>query len=382
MITLMRESMPDYMAMKRLEEHTKNKDSYAEKRWDSLSNLPENKEIMAALNMMHLHYTETYHHSSAYVFEDEGNNSVYYLSVARNRTNTECGVLLHVFSVRVEGAQEQVEKLEKFLEPYKHAEKEGHIEVTFTYYAHGHVMDYERQILCPTWEELKHNYRNQQDIESLMQLENPYEHGKLIFWYGDTGTGKTFLIRSLMREWKGRAQFFYIMDAENFFTHSDYMFENLVRDLPKSGRRRVAHSRANVREQEEYMFRVFIIEDALDLLLKENRKKMSPAMARLLNLTEGIIGQGFRVLVLITSNEDVTAVDPAFMRPGRCLQFLEFPSFDSNEAAEWLKRQELAADLHLVRGKGGNMTLAELYALKPGKKLKLAEPVRKVGFVK
>jgi hypothetical protein len=46
-------------------------------------------------------------------------------------------------------------------------------------------------------------------------------------------------------------------------------------------------------------------------------------LSRLLNLTDGLLGQGRRVLAAITTNEDIRVLHPAATRPGRCLAQIE-----------------------------------------------------------
>ena len=41
-------------------------------------------------------------------------------------------------------------------------------------------------------------------------------------------------------------------------------------------------------------------------------------LSRFLNVVDGLIGQGSRILVLVTTNEELGALHPAIARPGRC----------------------------------------------------------------
>jgi hypothetical protein len=224
--------------------------------------------------------------------------------------------------------------------------------ITFSYMTPHGAGYYNRNIECPKWNEVRENYTNAPQIEWLLNLDRPLDYGKLIFWYGKPGTGKTYCIRLLMREWKDKANFIYVLDPEQLFGKAGYLIDSLLHEPEESRPKKEA--------KEKSRLKVLIIEDALDFLLEENRKDMSAAMSRLLNLTEGIVGQGFKVLVLITSNEQVGQIDPAFIRAGRCLQMLEFLPFTVRSGKYWLE----------VHGKNcaldGEKTLADLYAmLKP-----------------
>jgi hypothetical protein len=76
-------------------------------------------------------------------------------------------------------------------------------------------------------------------------------------------------------------------------------------------------------------------------------------MSRLLNLTDGILGHGLRVLLLITTNEPIRGLHPAVVRPGRCLADVQFRPFTRAEAEAWLGR--------VAPVPSGDLTLAELY---------------------
>ena len=59
-------------------------------------------------------------------------------------------------------------------------------------------------------------------------------------------------------------------------------------------------------------------------------------LGRLLNLCDGILGHGLRVLVLLTTDEDLGQLHPAVTRPGRCLSQIEFEPLLIAAARRWL----------------------------------------------
>ena len=59
-------------------------------------------------------------------------------------------------------------------------------------------------------------------------------------------------------------------------------------------------------------------------------------LSRFLNVVDGLIGQGLRVLVLVTTNEPIRKLHPAVARPGRCAANVEFAPLAADEAAAWL----------------------------------------------
>jgi hypothetical protein len=272
-------------------------------------------------------------------------------------------------------------KVDEFLEPILDHETRDKLNVSFIFNTKRGMRAHDQRIVCPSWKNIRGNYANAEKIDKLLKLEKPDEHGKLIFWHGTPGTGKTFCIRALMQEWRRRADMIYIMDPEDFFGEPAYMFEALMMDEDYHGRRpRFLDDDEDDEDLEKDRFKLLIVEDALDLILADNRRSMSAPMSRLLNLTEGIVGQGFRMVVLVTTNEDITNVDEAFMRPGRCIQSLEFPKLSTQRSEEWLKKHglrgdEISAEQH---------TLAELYQVVHEKQLLVegAPEAKPIGFMR
>jgi len=87
---------------------------------------------------------------------------------------------------------------------------------------------------------------------------------------------------------------------------------------------------------DEGRWRLLILEDAGELIAADARAVTGQALSRLLNVADGLLGQGTRTLVLITTNEPVGKLHPAARRPGRCLADIEFTAFPPSEANEWL----------------------------------------------
>ena len=106
--------------------------------------------------------------------------------------------------------------------------------------------------------------------------------------------------------------------------------------------------------------RLMILEDCANLFSSKGRS--SPGFNRLLNSTDGLMGQGQRVIYLLTANEQIEDIDRAVIRAGRCLQRLEVAPLDSSEAEKWLGKHKL--DPILRRELPSNYCLADLYELK------------------
>ena len=103
-----------------------------------------------------------------------------------------------------------------------------------------------------------------------------------------------------------------------------------------------------------------MLEDTGELLLPDAKAVIGQGLARFLNLVDGLIGQGLRVLVLVTTNEEIKKLHPAVARPGRCAADVQFERLTEPEAGAWLEAH--GSPTAAKRGR----TLAELYALLEG----------------
>ena len=106
--------------------------------------------------------------------------------------------------------------------------------------------------------------------------------------------------------------------------------------------------------------------------LGDAKAQAGQGLSRLLNVVDGIIGQGLRVIVLVTTNDDLRQLHPAVSRPGRCLAKVEFVPFTPEEAKEWLDRNGVDRN-----GRAG--TLASLFGSAAGEETPERVPV---GFVR
>ena len=152
---------------------------------------------------------------------------------------------------------------------------------------------------------------------------------RLVLWHGAPGTGKTSAVRALMHAWQGWARPVVVTDPERLLTDGRYL------------RRLLLDVHDEVADDGEDRWQLLVLEDAEALLRKDTG---GPAMSRLLNLTDGLLGQGLRCLFLITTNEPLAAVHPAVVRPGRCLAQVEFGPLPAAQASALLGRPVSRAD--------------------------------------
>jgi hypothetical protein len=227
------------------------------------------------------------------------------------------------------------------------------VPVTFWTYGMQGPQQSWRSIAVPGWDEIETNYRDRTraPLAELMRGFRPASGGQLILWHGPAGTGKTFALRALAWEWRDWCEFSYIVDPDAFFgQHADYLMSVLLEDGEGAMMRRFqrgwtsyaalglhATVEMEVEEEEETEppWRLLILEDAGELIQADARAAAGQGLSRFLNVVDGLIGQGLRVLVLVTTNEEVRRLHPAVARPGRCAAEVEFGPMSAAEAAAW-----------------------------------------------
>ena len=180
-----------------------------------------------------------------------------------------------------------------------------------------------------------------------MALDGPPATGRLLLLHGPPGTGKTTILRSMARAWKGWCRIAHVIDPERLLGSAGYLLQVLSD------------------EDDDDRWQLVVLEDSDELIRAEAKSGTGQSLARLLNVTDGMVGQGCKAMVCITTNERLGRLHPAITRPGRCLAEIEVGPLPGPEARAWLGR-----DLPPGRSVA---TLAELFSWRDG-----TEPVSAV----
>jgi hypothetical protein len=198
-----------------------------------------------------------------------------------------------------------------------------------------------RDVAAAGWAELRGNYAaaTAAGLDALVRVREP-ERGRLLLWHGAPGTGKTHALRALARAWRPWCGAHCVLDPEVLLSRDPrYLLDVLEWD-------------------DDDRWRLLVLEDA-GVLARYDAGRGS-GMAQLLNLTDGLLGESAKTLVLITTNEPASMLNPALRRPGRCLAEVEFAPLSAGEARRWLDRAGVDADVARAH------TLSELFALRDG----------------
>lgn len=229
------------------------------------------------------------------------------------------------------------------LEDYEPPMEENEIRVQFWYMTSDGPTFRSRNLEAPTWDEIEGNY-SPSVSDTLTRLMGMTEWdptpGKLILWRSPPGTGKTYALRALCRTWAEWATVSYICDPETMLQgNPGYLIEVVTRE-------------------DDDNWHLIVLEDSGELMMPAANAQQGQGLSRLLNTVDGLLGQGLKVVFLITTNEDIGKLHEALSRPGRCAMDLEFGVFKQAEAQAWL-------DARGYKGKqvSGEQTLAKLYGL-------------------
>jgi len=168
--------------------------------------------------------------------------------------------------------------------------------------------------------------------------------GRIGLLDGPPGTGKTFLIRSLITEVSGN---FVIVNPSQY---SDLMSPEFITPFLEFVRDNASN----------YSFHptILILEDADKLLLPREEGVSLEGLSSILNMGDGLMSDAFDIRLLVTTNSPLSKIDPAILRKGRLSARLETGPLSDEHATFVLHR--LVEDCKEVCEE--DMVLGDIYA--------------------
>ena len=154
-----------------------------------------------------------------------------------------------------------------------------------------------RMVGADSWADIRGNYASDTAaaMDRLMAVTPATLAGRLILLYGPPGTGKTTVLRAVAREWLPWCETDCVLDPEALFADPGYLMEVTLGDDDDGSDER---------------WRLLLLEDCDELIGGAAKGTSGQALSRLLNLSDGLLGQGRKVLVAITTNEDIQTLPP------------------------------------------------------------------------
>jgi Domain of unknown function (DUF5925)/ATPase family associated with various cellular activities (AAA) len=230
------------------------------------------------------------------------------------------------------------------------------VEITVVHDGRMGTSRQKRRVEAPTWPSIRRNYGGaaQRSVDALMALTpETLPAGRLLLMHGPTGTGKSTLLRSLGAAWSSWCSVDVLIDPDRFLSQPAYL-----NDVAFNGR-----------PAEDTRWRLIVAEDCDEYVRPGAKAANGQNLARLLNITDGVVGHGAKLIVCLTAAEPLSKVHPSIRRHGRCIAEINVPRLTKREAKAWLGSKPMPpSDDH-----DGSLSLAELFASTGGPSLVPAE---------
>lgn len=207
---------------------------------------------------------------------------------------------MRIFSENPQISNSILEKIYSILEGLKPLEIPIEKEISQVYYLTIHRGD-----LRLTSVEIENNFIPESTPwvgnYDFLDSNNP----EFILIHGKPGTGKTTFITSLLSKYKVVFITPEVLDALLDPNNLNWSISNLKNS-------------------------VIVMEDS-EYVLRDRNRFPDSHVGKILNLTDGILGKTLKTKIICTINSDLSEIDPALLRPGRCSALWEARELEPEE---------------------------------------------------
>ena len=194
---------------------------------------------------------------------------------------------------------------------------------------------------------LNYNDDFKSEYDKLIEFLNSRESGLALLW-GIAGTGKTSLIRHLITNYPKE----YILIPPGMMPHmGSPEFVSFI----------IGHKNS-----------VFILEDCEQLLVDRQFNQFNNGISTILNMSDGLLSDIFNLKFICTFNSEISAIDKALTRPGRCYCNYEFKPLNKDKVKKLAEVNNI--DLPEIK----DMVLADLF--NNNFETKTEKENKKIGF--
>jgi hypothetical protein len=165
----------------------------------------------------------------------------------------------------------------------------------------------------------------------------------LVLFHGDPGTGKTFYIRSLIKD---------LISLGKFVI---YFPPSMIQEMVSPDIMTFLASLV-MEKAEEGKSCVLLLEDAEPLLMTREKDGRTAGITNLLNVTDGLLNDMLSIQVIATFNTELKYIDKALLRPERLIARKEFKKLSPEDSLK------LYSSLGISTNVESEMTLAEIYS--------------------